>query len=176
MCEFSMGDLICPGTRVGPAEDLEVCFDLLVNSFHFTVRLGVIGSGEGEVIIEELSEFLGEGGCKLGPSIRDNFVVESEAQVDFVEKEGGYPLGGDSFLCGAENYPLCEAMVDHDQQGIEARGSRKVGDQVARDLLEGVRGMGFDQSERGDHGMSVRLVLLARGAALDVLVHELREA
>ena len=35
--EFSMGDLVCPETRVGPAEDLKVCFNLLVDTFSFAV-------------------------------------------------------------------------------------------------------------------------------------------
>ena len=61
-----------------------------------------------------------------------------------MKKEGGYPVGSDCFLGGAENYPLRKAMVDHDQQGIKARGGREVGDQVTGDLLEGARGMGFD--------------------------------
>ena len=25
VCKFGMGDLVCPGTRVGPTEDLKVC-------------------------------------------------------------------------------------------------------------------------------------------------------
>ena len=52
-------------------------------------------------------------------------------QIDFVEKEGSYPLSGDGFLCGAENYPLRKAMVDHDQQQIKTRGDREVSDEVA---------------------------------------------
>ena len=44
-------------------------------------------------------------------------------------------------FCGydsrAENYPLCKAMVDHDQQGIEARGDGEVSDELTTDLLEG---------------------------------------
>ena len=59
--KFGMRDFVCPGTRVGSAEDLEVCFDFLVNMFCFTVRLGVVGGGQGEVIIEELPKLLGEG-------------------------------------------------------------------------------------------------------------------
>ena len=59
-----------------------------------------------------------------------------------MEKEGSYPLGGDCFLGGAENYPLCKAMVDHDQQRIKTRGSREVSDQIIRDLLEGARCVG----------------------------------
>ena len=55
MGKFGMRDFICPGTRVGPTEDPEVHFNLLVDTFCFTVRLGVVGSGEGEIIVEELS-------------------------------------------------------------------------------------------------------------------------
>ena len=30
-----------------------------------------------------------------------------------MEEESSYPLGDDGFLSGAENYPICKAMVDH---------------------------------------------------------------
>ena len=39
--EFSMKDFVCPGTRVGPAEDPKVRFNLLVDTFCFTIRLKV---------------------------------------------------------------------------------------------------------------------------------------
>ena len=65
-----------------------------------------------------------------------------------MEKESGNPFGGDHFLSGAENYPLCKAMVDHDQQRIKARGSREVSDEVTRDLLEGAQCVGLDQGEQ----------------------------
>ena len=51
MDEFCMGDFVTPGTRVGPAEDLKVHFNLLVDTFCFAVRLGVVGSGKREVIV-----------------------------------------------------------------------------------------------------------------------------
>ena len=111
MHEFGVGDFVCPGTRVGPAEDPKV---------RFTVGLGVVGGGEREVIVKEFAEFLGERGGELWTTIRDDFVVESKAKVDFMEKEGGHPFSGDGFLSGAENYPLRKAMVDHNQQGIKA--------------------------------------------------------
>ena len=72
----------------------------------------------------------------MGALVRDDFVVEAKAKVYFVEKERGYAFSGDGFLRGAENYPLCKPMVDHDQEGIEASGDREVGDEVAGDLLE----------------------------------------
>ena len=108
-------DFISPGTRIGPAEDPKICFNLLVDMFCFTIRLGVIGGGKGEVVIQEFSKLLGEGRSKLWALIQDDLIVEAESEVYFVEKEGCYPLSSDGFLCGAENYPLCKAMVDHDQ-------------------------------------------------------------
>ena len=65
VCKFSMGDCVCPEPRVTSIEDPKVCFDLLVDSFHFTIRLRVISSGEGEVVIEEFAKFLDEGRSKL---------------------------------------------------------------------------------------------------------------
>ena len=61
VCEFSVGDLISPGTRVGLTEDSKVHFNLLVDTFCFTVGLRVVGGGEREVVIEKLSELLGKG-------------------------------------------------------------------------------------------------------------------
>ena len=59
--EFGVGDLVSPGTRVGPTEDLKVRFNLLVDMFGFTVRLEVVGNGEGEIVVEEFAKLLGEG-------------------------------------------------------------------------------------------------------------------
>ena len=72
-----------------------------------------------------------------------------------MEEKGGYPFSGDRFLSGAENYPLHKAMVNHDQQGITARGSREVGDQVTGDLLEWAGSTGLDQSKWENGGMCV---------------------
>ena len=72
-----------------------------------------------------------------------------------MKKECSNPFGGDCFLGRAENYPLCKAMVNHDQQGIETRGGGEVGDKVTRDLLEGARGTGLDQGERENGGVCV---------------------
>ena len=113
--EFCVRDLISPGTRVASTEDLKVYFNLLVDMFSPTVILEVISSTEEEVIVEELSKFLGEGRGELSTTIRDDFVIKSKAEVDFVEKKSHEPLGGDSFLDGAENYLCCKTMVNHNQ-------------------------------------------------------------
>ena len=76
--ELHMGDLISPGTRVGPVEDPKVRFNFLVDTFCFAIRLWVVGGGEREVVVEEPAELLGEDGGKLWTTIRDYFIVESE--------------------------------------------------------------------------------------------------
>ena len=45
--KFSVRDVIGPGSGVVSTEDLKVHFDFLVYPFGFSVRLGMIGSGEG---------------------------------------------------------------------------------------------------------------------------------
>ena len=56
---------------------------------------------------------------------------------------------------GAENHPLHKAMVNHNQQRIEAQGGGDVSDKVAGYLLEEVRGVGLNWSEWWDGGVGV---------------------
>ena len=62
-----------------------------------------------------------------------------------MEKEGGYPFGGNGFLGRAKNHPLSKPMVYHDQERIEALGHGEVRDKVTGDLLERARSGGFDR-------------------------------
>ena len=49
--ELGMGDLFRPGGGVGAAEDVEVGFYFLVDSFGFSVGLGMVGGGEREDVV-----------------------------------------------------------------------------------------------------------------------------
>ena len=80
----------------------------------------------------------------MGTSVGDDFVEKSEAKEDFMEEERGDSFGGDRFLGRAKNYPLSKSMVYHDQERIEAQGSREVRDKIAGDLLEWARSDRFD--------------------------------
>ena len=90
-----------------------------------------------------------------------------------MEKEDSYPLGSDGFLGGAENHLFSKVMVDHDQQGIEARGDREVSDEVTRDLLEGVRYMRFDGDKWRNGGICIQLVLLTCSTAVNIFSYVL---
>ena len=72
-----------------------------------------------------------------------------------MEERDCYSFGGDDFLCGAENYPLCKAMVNHNQQRIKARGSGEVSDEVTGGLLEGTGGVRLNWGEWRNGGVGV---------------------
>ena len=93
-----------------------------------------------------------------------------------MEEKSGCSFCGDRLFSGVGNYPLCKAMVDHDQQIIKARGSGEVGDKVAGDLLEGVRCVGSDWGEQRNGGVCIGLVLLACSTVFNVFPHKLGEA
>ena len=79
--EFSMGDVIGPRFWVVATEDPGIRFYFLIYLLSFSVCLRMVGGGEGEVIFQESFKFSSEGGCKLRASVRDDFVVEAEAEV-----------------------------------------------------------------------------------------------
>ena len=74
----------------------------------------MIGRGEGDIILEEASEFSCEGRGKLWSSIGDYFGVETESRKNIGEEKLGHSFGINVFCAGAINYPLRKAMVYHD--------------------------------------------------------------
>ena len=66
----------------------------------------MIGGGEGDVIFEEVGKFSCKGRGELGPSVRDDSVVEAELRENMLKKDLGDVRGGGGFLARAENYPL----------------------------------------------------------------------
>ena len=69
MLEFSSGKKVGPGSGIVGAENTEVGFHLLIDSFSLSISLGMIGCGESDVVVEELGKFLSKGRSKLGASI-----------------------------------------------------------------------------------------------------------
>ena len=53
MGTLCMRDFIGLRTRVASTENLKVCFDLLVNTFCFTVKLGLVCGGKRKVVIDK---------------------------------------------------------------------------------------------------------------------------
>ena len=119
MCEFGVGNRFQSGCGIIAAEHAKVGFYLLIYSFCFAVGLRMVSGREGEVIVQEFSEFASEGGGELRSLVRDDFVKKSKAEENFAEEKGGNSFGGNSFG-RAKNHPLGKPMVYHDQERIKA--------------------------------------------------------
>ena len=144
----------------------------MVNPFGFAVGLRVIGSGEGDIVVEKTGEFSCEGRSELGSAIRDDSVMEAEAGEDVLEKDLGDVRCGGGFVARAENYPLRKTVVYHDQDRIIAVGGRKIRDKIHGDLLERAGAFGGNRGEGGMGRVGVDLVGLANSAAGDIFADE----
>ena len=75
MVEFSGGKELYPFGWVVGTENVKICFKFLIGSLSLTIHLRMIGSRKANVVLEETSEFFGEGRSKLRAMIRDESVV-----------------------------------------------------------------------------------------------------
>ena len=91
--KLSGGKEVCPSLWIVGTKDAEISFDLLVGPFSLSIRLEVVCSGELDVILEEASQFSGEGGCELWSSVRYQRVMEAEAFEYMVEEKFGNSHG-----------------------------------------------------------------------------------
>ena len=69
MLKFGSRKEIQPSFRVIGTEDTKVRFYFLIGAFSLSVGLRMVGGGESDIILEESSQFLSEGGGELGSSI-----------------------------------------------------------------------------------------------------------
>ena len=75
MVEFCRGKELYPFSWVVSTKDVKICFKFLIGSLSLTISLRMIGSREANIVLEEMSEFLGEGRSKLRASVGDESVV-----------------------------------------------------------------------------------------------------
>ena len=61
MLEFGKGKGLRPLVRIIGAEDMKISFDFLIGSFSLSISLGVVGSGEVDIVFKKSSKFSGEG-------------------------------------------------------------------------------------------------------------------
>ena len=59
--EFCRGKELYPFSQVVGAKDAEISFKLLIGSLSLSIGLGMVGSGEANIIFEDVSKFLSEG-------------------------------------------------------------------------------------------------------------------
>ena len=73
--EFCRGKELYPFSWVVGAKDVEICFELLIGSLGLSISLRMVGSGEANIILEEMSKFLSEGRSKLRASVGDESIM-----------------------------------------------------------------------------------------------------
>ena len=73
----------------------------------------MVGSREGDIILEEAGEFLHEGRGELWSPVRDYLGVETESRENIGEKELSNSISVNVFCARGINYPLHKAMVYH---------------------------------------------------------------
>ena len=64
-----------PFSWVVGAKDVEISFKLLIGLLGLSISLRMVDSGEVNVILEEMSEFLSEGRGELRTSVGDEGIV-----------------------------------------------------------------------------------------------------
>ena len=75
MVEFGGGKELHPFSRVIGAEDAEISLEFLIGSLSLSVGLRMVGSGEANIIFEEMSKFLSKGGGELRASVGDESIM-----------------------------------------------------------------------------------------------------
>ena len=84
--EFCRGKELYPFSRVVGAKDAKISFEFLIGSLSLSIRLRMVGRGEANIILEEMSKFLSEGRGKLRASVGDESIMESKLLEDKVKK------------------------------------------------------------------------------------------
>ena len=75
MVEFCRGKELYPFGWVVGTKDAEVGFKLLIGSLSLTISLRMISSGKVNIILEEMSKFLGKGRSELRALVRDKGIM-----------------------------------------------------------------------------------------------------
>jgi len=95
-----------------------------------SIGLRVIGSRRCNGVIEELSKSFQEFGDELRASIRDELVVKSKSTIDMLKENFCYPFRSNGFQARSNNYPLHEAVVNHNHNRIKSTGGREICDEI----------------------------------------------
>ena len=95
------------------AENSEELFNFLVDSFHFTVRLGVKGNGEGLTDFELFPCFSHDLECELGASVQDDLLEKAHSLPDMIEIELGGLFCRDGFLTQCDDDGFAEVINDY---------------------------------------------------------------
>jgi len=98
-------------------EKTEILFQFLVNPFHLSISLRVVGCGGCQLNSKQPVEFLGEFCYGLGTSIGDDFPRKTVMFPHVVEEKVCGSSGRDHSDCGNEMRMICDG-IDDNHNGI----------------------------------------------------------
>ena len=75
MSKFGRGEELSPFLKIMGTEDLKIGFNLLIGSFGLSIRLGVVGRGETDVVFKDTGKLSSESRSKLWASVGDDGVI-----------------------------------------------------------------------------------------------------
>ena len=87
MVEFGSREELCPWCGVIGTKDTKISLKFLIGSFNLTISLGVIGSGQSNVIFQKISQFSCKDRSELRTLIRDECVIKAKVFEDIVEED-----------------------------------------------------------------------------------------
>ena len=94
----------------------------MVNTFGLTVRLRMVGGGQGLINPQRGTKRSGEFGGELSPTVGDEFTWETKAFPHMIAIEKGRLFGSDVRSAGDDNSRLSDVMVHKNGDGVEAMG------------------------------------------------------
>lgn len=120
---------LCQRQQVNPivlevvAENAQMLFHRLVNSFSLAVRLRVESGGQVGTDVQHLEEFLPPLRSEGGTTIRDNVRGQAMLAEDMSEKLGGEGLGVVGLICRDE-LRLFGETINHNKDAVGSTGRR----------------------------------------------------
>ena len=75
MMEFGRGKELYPFSQVVGAKDVEISLEFLIGLFSLSIGLRMVGSGEANIIFEEVGKFLSVGTGELRASVGDESIM-----------------------------------------------------------------------------------------------------
>ncbi len=115
--KLSKGEPIAPVGLSIVDKDVEILFNLLVDSLCLSISLGVEHSGGVRHDVKHPIEFLHELGDKLGSLVGDHGHGHAMSCVDVVSKDSGPSFGGE-FSVASDRDDGFRKLVDNHQEGI----------------------------------------------------------
>ena len=150
MAEFHEGVQLVPCFGVVEAKDPEIDFEFLIDSFCFSISLGVVG-GTPECLHSEELHYLAEYlKGKLGSSVREERLRKAKTFEHMFNVIQGCLNSINCLVTGNRDYPLYRSVVDNNHETVVAIANQQICDEITGYLGKwGGVSLAFDRYQAG---------------------------